>query len=90
MSDFVSAGWGWYVAILTVVSIVACGVLLYAMGRMRVKREKAGAPAETTGHVWDGDLVEFNNPLPRLTADHGGAPHERLRAWQRRLGAVRG
>ena len=65
MSDFVSAGWGWYVAILTVVSIVACGVLLYAMGRMRVKREKAGAPAETTGHVWDGDLVEYNNPLPR-------------------------
>jgi cytochrome c oxidase cbb3-type subunit 3 len=22
-------------------------------------------PAETTGHVWDGDLAEYNNPLPR-------------------------
>ena len=34
------------------------------MGRMRVSR-KAGERVETTGHVWDGDLAEFNNPLPR-------------------------
>ena len=65
MSDFDSAGWGLYVAVLTVVSIIACGALLYAMGRMRIKRAKAGEPTETTGHVWDGDLVEYNNPLPR-------------------------
>lgn len=65
MSDFLSDGWGFYVAVATLVSIAACGVLLYALGRMRVQRPKAGEPAETTGHVWDGDLAEYNNPLPR-------------------------
>ena len=63
MSDF-STGWAFYVAIVTLVSIAACAALLYGMGRMRVSR-KAGERVETTGHVWDGDLAEFNNPLPR-------------------------
>ncbi|MFO1302246.1 MAG: cytochrome-c oxidase, cbb3-type subunit III [Burkholderiales bacterium] len=63
MSDFTSAFWSPYVAILTIVSILACGVLLYVMGRMRVTKQpgKTG----TTGHVWDEDLAEYNNPLPR-------------------------
>ena len=65
MSDFVSAGWSFYVAIVTLVSIGACGVLLYSLGRMRVTRTKAGERVETTGHVWDEDLSELNNPLPR-------------------------
>jgi len=65
MSDFTSDGWSLYVAILTLVSIAACAVLLYALGRMRVERPKAGEKTETTGHVWDGDLAEYNNPLPR-------------------------
>jgi len=68
MSDFTSGFWGAYVAILTLVSIVACGVLLYAMGRMRVKAQARKEPGEgvgTTGHVWDEDLAEYNNPLPR-------------------------
>jgi cytochrome c oxidase cbb3-type subunit 3 len=65
MSDFVSDGWAFYVAILTLVSIGACALLLYRLGRMRVKRTAAGERVETTGHVWDGDLTEYNNPLPR-------------------------
>ena len=65
MSDFTSDGWGFYVALATLVSIAACGVLLYALGRMRVKRPKPGESIETTGHVWDVDLAEYNNPLPR-------------------------
>ncbi|HEX6137295.1 MAG TPA: cytochrome-c oxidase, cbb3-type subunit III [Casimicrobiaceae bacterium] len=65
MSDFTSNGWSLYVAIVTLASIAACAVLLYALGRMRVQRPKAGEKAETTGHVWDGDLAEYNNPLPR-------------------------
>jgi cytochrome c oxidase cbb3-type subunit 3 len=32
------------------------------MGRMRVTKGKS---ADTTGHVWDEDLAEYNNPLPR-------------------------
>ena len=64
MSDFVSNGWALYVAVGTLASIVACAVLLYSLGRMRVAR-KAGERVETTGHVWDEDLSELNNPLPR-------------------------
>ncbi len=69
MSDFTSGFWSAYVAILTLVSIVACGALLYVMGRMRVKssakKAQGGDGVGTTGHVWDEDLAEYNNPLPR-------------------------
>lgn len=61
MSDFVSDFWGIYIAVITLASIVACGVLLQAMS----SRPAAGAEADTTGHVWDEDLKELNNPLPR-------------------------
>ena len=65
MSDFTSDFWSAYVAILTLASIVACGFLLYMMGRMRVAKPKQGSAPDTTGHVWDEDLREYNNPLPR-------------------------
>ncbi len=67
MSDFTSGFWGWYVAVLTLVSVLACALLLYRMGRMRVAKAPLGADGkpDTTGHVWDGDLAEYNNPLPR-------------------------
>ena len=68
MSDFTSPFWSYYVGILSLVSILACGVLLYIMGRMRVERPQQKTPgqkADTTGHVWDQDLAEYNNPLPR-------------------------
>ena len=65
MSDFTSDFWGLYVAVLTLVSIVACGALLYAVGRKRVAKPQGDAQPDTTGHVWDEDLVEYNNPLPR-------------------------
>jgi cytochrome c oxidase cbb3-type subunit 3 len=69
MSDFTSGFWSAYVAILTLVSILACGVLLYVMGKMRVqpgaKKAQGSEGAGTTGHVWDEDLAEYNNPLPR-------------------------
>ena len=62
MSDFVSNGWALYVAIITVVSILACAVLLKSMSTQRSKGGER--EVETTGHVWDGDLTEWNNPLP--------------------------
>lgn len=61
MSEFTSGFWGIYIAVLTVISIVACAVLLMMQ---TVKRPK-GAKVDTTGHVWDEDLAEWNNPLPR-------------------------
>lgn len=60
MSDFVSPFWSYYVAVITVASIIACAILLWANSTQR----KAGK-AELHGHVWDEDLQEYNNPLPR-------------------------
>lgn len=60
MSDFISSGWGLFVAITTVVSLVACLALLIIAAKRRVM-----ADDNTTGHVWDEDLRELNNPLPR-------------------------
>jgi len=30
-----------------------------------MSKEKTNQTVQTTGHAWDGDLQEFNNPLPR-------------------------
>ncbi len=60
MSDFVSNGWGLYVAVLTVLSLAFCVVLLVIASRRKVM-----ANDNTTGHTWDEDLRELNNPLPR-------------------------
>ena len=60
MSDFVSGFWSSFVAIATIVSVVYCLFLLL------VNSKKPPPTADnTTGHVWDGDLREANNPLPR-------------------------
>ena len=59
MNDFASGFWDVYIGVLTVVSIVACAVFLWSQSV-----RKAG-PVETTGHQWDEDLAEYNNPLPR-------------------------
>jgi len=61
MSDFTSNFWSIYVAGITAVSILACALLLWFSGKARAMT----AHDNTTGHVWDGDLREMNNPLPR-------------------------
>lgn len=61
MSDFISGFWSHYVTFISLASIAACALLLWITNRTR-------APAggdNTTGHVWDEDLREMNNPLPR-------------------------
>ena len=60
MNDFTSQFWSLYIAVLTVVSIVGCAILLWMQTTKRVPGAKIG----TTGHVWDEDLQEWNNPLP--------------------------
>ncbi len=65
MSDFFNSFWSWYVAVISVVSILACAVLLWLAGKARVKPSEAAQKDNTTGHVWDEDLREYNNPLPR-------------------------
>jgi cytochrome c oxidase cbb3-type subunit 3 len=60
MSQFTSSFWDFYIGVISVVSILACGVLLLAHSKRRV----VGGQSETTGHTWDEDLGEYNNPLP--------------------------
>ena len=64
MSDFTSSFWSIFVAGVTIVSILACLLLLWFSGKARAMT----ASDNTTGHVWDGDLREMNNPLPRWWA----------------------
>ena len=60
MSDFISGGWSVYIAAFTIVGLLACLALLVIASRRKVMSDD-----NTTGHVWDEDLKELNNPLPR-------------------------
>ncbi|MBT9504746.1 MAG: cytochrome-c oxidase, cbb3-type subunit III [Burkholderiaceae bacterium] len=60
MSDFFSSGWSLFVAGSTILGLLLCLVLLIIASRRKVM-----ANDNTTGHVWDEDLRELNNPLPR-------------------------
>lgn len=59
MSDFISSGWSVFILVLTVGGLAACLWLLFVSSRRTVMAED-----NTTGHTWDGDLKEMNNPLP--------------------------
>ncbi|AKJ28652.1 cytochrome-c oxidase, cbb3-type subunit III [Caldimonas brevitalea] len=60
MSDFFNNGWSVYIAVVTIAGVLACLALLIIASRRKVM-----ADDNTTGHVWDEDLRELNNPLPR-------------------------
>jgi cytochrome c oxidase cbb3-type subunit 3 len=51
-----------FIIALTVANIAGALWLLWWTRRSPVD---AASPVATTGHVWDGDLTELNNPLPR-------------------------
>jgi cytochrome c oxidase cbb3-type subunit III len=54
-----------FIVALTLANIFACLWLLWWTARNRGDATQPdGVPAKT-GHVWDGDLEEYNNPLPR-------------------------
>ncbi|MBG6073271.1 MULTISPECIES: cytochrome-c oxidase, cbb3-type subunit III [unclassified Polaromonas] len=61
MSDFTSSFWSFYVTGISLAGIFACLLLLWFSGKAKAMT----ANDNTTGHVWDGDLREMNNPLPR-------------------------
>jgi cytochrome c oxidase cbb3-type subunit 3 len=62
MSQFTSGFWDIYIGLISIVSIVACAVLL------KMQSVRQATEAETSGHVWDEDIKEYNNPLPRWWA----------------------
>jgi cytochrome c oxidase cbb3-type subunit 3 len=59
-----SSGWSLFVIIVTIANIFACFWLLRWTSKPRTATEKIGGGADT-GHVWDKDLREYNNPLPK-------------------------
>lgn len=59
-SDFFSNGWSIFVAASTIAGLLLCLLLLIIASRRKVM-----ANDNSTGHVWDEDLRELNNPLPR-------------------------
>jgi cytochrome c oxidase cbb3-type subunit III len=60
MSDFSNSGWSLFVAVGTALGLLLCLVLLAIASRRKVM-----ASDNSTGHRWDEDLREMNNPLPR-------------------------
>src|SRR3546814_772884 len=64
MSDFSHAFFGYFIAFIALGGIAWCLWLLFTQRRWLGSRPVAG-PVDDTGHVWDEDLTELNNPVPR-------------------------
>lgn len=62
MADFTSSFWSWFVIAGTVFGIVFCFALIKWLGGHQLQ---PGEKAKPMGHVWDENLEELNNPLPR-------------------------
>jgi len=61
MADFTSGFWNYYIIIPTVLGIIACFWLVRWLST-EIPDDQKGKKLD---HVWDEDLVELNNPLPR-------------------------
>ena len=57
-----SSFWSGWIIVLTVANILGCFWLIWWTMRSRAGEAAQG---DVTGHTWDGDLQEYNNPLPR-------------------------
>ena len=64
MSDFFNNGWSIFIAAGTLLGLAGCLWLLVIASKRKVMVGPHGDDG-TTGHVWDEDLKEMNNPLPR-------------------------
>jgi len=62
MSDFTSSFWPMFITVISVGGVIGCALLLWLTSKI-----KAASPNgdNTNGHVWDENLREMNNPLPR-------------------------
>ncbi len=62
MNDFINSFWPYFIAVITIVGILGCAILLWLTSKIKVASSNGD---NTSGHVWDEDIVEMNNPLPR-------------------------
>lgn len=60
MSDFTSSFWPMFITVISVGGIIFCVLMLWIASKVKV----AITSDNTSGHVWDEDLREMNNPLP--------------------------
>ncbi len=56
--DFTSQFWAYFIAAVTIASLAYVVLLAF------FNRKTSSGANETTGHVWDEDLTEYDNPLP--------------------------
>jgi cytochrome c oxidase cbb3-type subunit 3 len=61
MADFVSGFWNGYVMFIIAGSLAYCVFVLIANHKV----DRGHALNQLHGHVWDENLAEYNNPLPR-------------------------
>jgi cytochrome c oxidase cbb3-type subunit 3 len=61
MSDFTSAFWPYFISAIVIGGIVFCMALLL----LTSKSHDAAHTGESTGHVYDEDIIEMNNPMPK-------------------------
>lgn len=59
MSDFINEFWNLYVMVIVGGSLLACLVILVS------QKSAVFTPGKVTGHVWDENLEEYNNPMPK-------------------------
>jgi cytochrome c oxidase cbb3-type subunit III len=64
MSDFTSDFWSLFIVAIAGGGVLACAWLLWSQSRHKSKLTVSGE-METSGHVWDEDLEEYNHPLPK-------------------------
>jgi cytochrome c oxidase cbb3-type subunit 3 len=62
MSDFTSSFWPIFITVIAVGGILACGLGLWLTSKIKVATKPGD---DTSGHIWDEDIREMNNPLPR-------------------------
>jgi len=62
MSDFTSNFWPIFITTISLLGIFGCALLLWLTSKIKITSTNSD---NTSGHVWDEDLREMNNPLPR-------------------------
>ena len=61
MSDFTSDFWPYFISAIVIGGIVFCLTVLFITS----KSHDPAHTGESTGHVYDEDIIEMNNPMPR-------------------------
>ncbi len=62
MSDFTSSFWPMFITVIALGGILGCALLLWLSSKIKVASSRDD---NTSGHVWDENIREMNNPLPR-------------------------